>query len=69
MAQVEQRLRTSVQLKRDIEDISVGFICIEGKTYDIHPAVTACIIDILDEIDELENLLLNLKHSDNVARS
>ena len=69
MAQVEQRQRTSVQLKRDIEDISVGFICIEGKTYDIPPAVTACIIDILKEIDDLEELLTNLKYSDDVARS
>ena len=69
MAQVEQRQRTSVQLKRDIEDISVGFICIEGKTYDIPPAVTACIIDILKEIDDLEELLTILKYSDDVARS
>ena len=69
MAQMEQRQKTSVQLKRDIEDISLGFICIEWKTYDNPQALTSCIIDILDEIDELENLLLNLKHSDNVARS
>ena len=69
MAQMEQRQKTSVQLKRDIEDISVGFICIEGKTYDIPPAVTACIIDILKEIDDLEELLTNLKYSDDVARS
>ena len=69
MAQMEQRQKTSIQLKRDIEDISVGFICIEGKTYDIPPAVTACIIDILKEIDDLEELLTNLKYSDDVARS
>jgi hypothetical protein len=69
MAQVEQRQRTSVQLKEDIDNISVGFICIEGKTYDIPPAVTACIIDILKEIDELEELLSNLKYSDDAARS
>ncbi len=69
MAQVEQRQRTSIQLKEDIENISVGFICIEGKTYDISPAITACILDMLNEIDELEKLLYNLKYSDNAARS
>ena len=69
MAQVEQRQRTSIQLKEDIENIRVGFICIEGKTYDISPAITACILDMLNEIDELEKLLYNLKYSENVARS
>ena len=66
---MEPRQRTSIQLKEDIDNISVGFICIEGKTYDIPPAVTACIIDILKEIDDLEELLTNLKYSDDVARS
>ena len=66
---MEPRQRTSIQLKEDIDNISVGLICIEGKTYDIPPAVTACIIDILKEIDELEELLSNLKYSDNAARS
>ena len=42
------------KLKEDIENIRVGFICIEGTTYDISPAITACIIDMLNEIDELE---------------
>ena len=69
MAQVEQRQRTSIQLKEDIENIRVGFICIEGTTYDISPAITACILDMLNEIDELEQLLNNLKYSENVARS
>ena len=69
MVQMEQRQRTSIQLKEDIDNIRVGFICIEGKTYDISPAITACILDMLNEIDELEQLLNNLKYSENVARS
>ena len=69
MVQMEQRQRTSIQLKEDIDNIRIGFICNEGKTYDISPAITACILDMLNEIDELEQLLNNLKYSENVARS
>ncbi|MBP25473.1 hypothetical protein [Methylophaga sp.] len=69
MAQVEQKQRTSIQLKEDIDNIRVGFICIEGDTYSISPAITACILDMLNEIEELENLLSELKNHDNVARS
>ena len=65
----EQKQSTSIQLKNNIENIQVGFICIEGKNYDIPPAVTACIIDILEEIDSLEEIIDDLKNSDIVARS
>tara|TARA_R100000781_G_scaffold103941_1_gene67630 strand:+ start:1130 stop:1327 length:198 start_codon:yes stop_codon:yes gene_type:complete len=61
--------KISIQLKTDIENIELGFICIEGKDYQIPPAVTACIIDILDEIDNLEEIIDELKNSDIVARS
>tara|TARA_R110000744_G_scaffold208997_1_gene327803 strand:+ start:477 stop:635 length:159 start_codon:yes stop_codon:yes gene_type:complete len=52
-----------------MESIELGFICIEGHTYEVPPAVTACIIDILEEIDSLESVINNLKYSDTVARS
>lgn len=65
----EQKQSTSIQLKNDIENIQVGLICIEGKNYEIPPAVTACIIDILEEIDNLEEIIDDLKNSDIVARS
>ncbi len=67
MVQMEQRQRTSIQLKEDIENIRIGFICIEGKTYDISPAITACILDMLNEIDELEKLLKNGKNLEKVG--
>ena len=52
-----------------MNNIELGFICIEGKTYEVPPAVTACILDILEEIDSLEVVINNLKYSDIVARS
>ena len=61
--------KTSIQLKTDMNNIELGFICIEGKTYEVPPAVTACILDILEEIDSLEVVINNLKYSDIVARS
>ena len=61
--------KTSIQLKTDIDNIELGFICIEGNTYEVPPAVTACILDILEEIDSLEVVINNLKYSDIVARS
>ena len=61
--------KISIQLKTDIKNIELGFICIEGKDYQIPPAVTACIIDMLDEIDNLEEIIDELKNSDRVARS
>ena len=61
--------KISIQLKTDIENIQLGFICIEGETYEVPPAVTACIIDILEEIDSLESVINNLKYSDVIARS
>ena len=61
--------KISIQLKPDIKNIELGVICIEGKDYQIPPAVTACIIDMLDEIDNLEEIIDELKNSDIVARS
>ena len=61
--------KISIQLKTDIKNIELGVICIEGKDYQIPPAVTACIIDMLDEIDNLEEIIDELKNSDIVARS
>jgi hypothetical protein len=61
--------RISIQLKTDIENIQLGFICIEGKDYEIPPAVTACIMDMLNEIENLQDIIDELKNSDIVARS
>ena len=52
-----------------MKNIELGFICIEGDTYEVPPAVTACIIDILEEISDLEGVIDTLKNSDIVARS
>jgi hypothetical protein len=61
--------KISIQLKTDIKNIQLGFICIEGKDYHISPAVTACIMDMLEEIENLEDIIDELKNSDIVARS
>jgi|TARA_R100000995_G_scaffold65133_1_gene34200 hypothetical protein len=61
--------RISIQLKTDIENIQLGFICIEGKDYEIPPAITACIMDMLNEIENLQDIIDELKNSDIVARS
>ena len=64
-----EKERISIQLKTDIENIELGFICIEGKDYKIPPAITACIMDMLNEIENLEDIIDELKNSDIVARS